>query len=50
MEEEASQPWVAALGIVHQQDDLVQRSDDCYPADLNSFFSVFAIIELRESL
>ena len=48
MAEEASQPWVAALGIVHQQDDLVQRSDDCYPADLNSFFSVFAIIELRD--
>lgn len=23
VEEEASQPWVAALGIVHQQDDLV---------------------------
>ena len=37
MEEEASQPWMAALGIVHQQDDLVQQSDDCYPANFNSY-------------
>ena len=41
MAEEASQPWVAALGIVHQQDDLVQqRSDDCYQANHNDHHSL----------
>ena len=37
MAEEASQPWVAALGIVNQQDDLVQWSDYCYPTNHNSY-------------